>query len=176
MELRFGLPKVGSEAAELGLVACVEVEEALGWSAKVHFSEAEFQTWFLKACERAEELRLEIFDASKRPSFAAVRQAIRDCIFSGQRFKAMTEDRAWFSKNSDHRILARGPLPHEAQPHSAKYRQKAIVVRDQNGEPKDYYYPLLLLITHVNHSVDWTNETEIIQLIDCSNREIASLH
>jgi hypothetical protein len=175
MELRFGLPKVGSEAAELGLVACVEVEEALGWSAKVHHSEAEIQTWLLKACERAAELRLEISDASKRPSFAALRQAIRNCIFSGERYNAFRKDCAWFSKNWDRRILAREPFAHETQPHSAKYRQKAIVVRDQNGEAEDYY-PLLLLITHVDHSVDWTNETEIIQLIDCCNREIASLH
>ena len=61
-------------------------------------------------------------------------------------------------------------MTHERQRHSASYYQKAIVLRDQ-----DKYYPVLSLITHVDHPVDWRSDIEIMQFVDCSDREFASV-
>jgi hypothetical protein len=174
MQSRFGLSGFSPEAAALAMEAYGEGAKDLGWQSAEHLSEAETQILLLKIEERAAELLLRISDASKRPSFAAVRQAIRASVFFHEGFLAFEMDRAWFSKHRDRRFRARDPLAHESQPHSAKFRQKAIVVRDQNSEGEDY--PVLVLITHAHYRVDWTNETEIMQFIDCSNREIASLH
>jgi hypothetical protein len=62
-------------------------------------------------------------------------------------------------------------MTHERQRHSASYYQKAIVLRDQ-----DKYYPVLSLITHVDYPVDWRSDIEIMQFVDCSDREFASVH
>src|SRR5262245_54538802 len=99
MQSKFGFLQIGKVAADLALAACVEVANALGWDAKEHHSEAEYQILMSVAEERAEEFRLSISDASKRPSFVAVRQATRDCIFFGEGYRAYEKDRAWFSGN-----------------------------------------------------------------------------
>ena len=88
-------------AAELAFQACVQAAEALGWLCKKNFSDAEHRILRLKSEERAAELRDEISDASKRPSLAALRQAVKECIFFYKGFQASEKDRRWFSKNSD---------------------------------------------------------------------------
>jgi hypothetical protein len=162
---------VSREAADLALQACVEAADALGWHPREDSSEAEFQTFQLKAEERAAELRSTISDGARLPSPAAVRQAIRRCIFFEDAYQASIKDHAWFSRNQDRDVRARKPMTHERQRLSASYHQKAIVLRDQ-----DKYYPVLLLISHADYPVDWRSDIEIMQFVDCSDREFASVH
>jgi len=144
---------------------------ALGWQPQENSSEAEVQTFQLKAEERAAELRLGTSDLARRPSPAAVRQAIRECIFFQDAYEASLKDGRWFSRNQDRDFRIRKPMTHERQRLSASYHQKAIVLWDQ-----DRYYRVLLLISHVNHPVDLRSDIEIMQFIDCSDREFASVH
>jgi hypothetical protein len=73
----------------LALQACVEVANALGWQPREDSSEAEFQTFQLKA---EEKLRSTISDGARLPSPAAVRQAIRQYIFFEDAFQASIKD------------------------------------------------------------------------------------
>ena len=152
----------------MALQACVEAADALGWHPREDSSEAEFQTFQLKA---EEKLRSTISDGARLPSPAAVRQAIRRCIFFEDAYQASIKDHAWFSRNQDRDVRARKPMTHERQRLSASYHQKAIVLRDQ-----DKYYPVLLLISHADYPVDWRSDIEIMQFVDCSDREFASVH
>jgi hypothetical protein len=171
MQSRFGLSGVGPAAADMALQACVEVAKALGWQPKEDSSEAELHRFQLKVEERAAELSLRISDAARRPSRAAVRQAIRECLFFEEEYQASVKDRAWFSRNRDRNFRARKPFIHETQRLSASYRQKAIVLRDHYED-----CPVLLLITNVHYPVDWRSDIEIMQFVDCSHREFASVH
>ena len=146
----------------------------LGGFVKKNFSDAEHRILRLKSEERAAELRQEISDASQRPSLAALRQEVKECIFFYEGFQASEKDRRWFSKNSDCRFRVRRALPHETEPHSNIYRSIAIVLRQPDGQGE--YHPVLVSVTHLNHQLDWTDDTEIEQAVDWSGGEIAGLH
>ncbi len=161
-------------AAELAFQACIQAAEALGWLRKKNFSDAEYRILRLKSEERAAELRQEISDASQRPSLAALRHKVKECIFFKEDFQAFEKDRRWFLKNRDCRFRVRFALPHETEPHSNTYCSIAIVLREPDGQGEDH--PVLVIVTHVNHQVDWTDDTEIERAIDWSGREIAGLH
>ena len=167
---------IDREANQLALQACAQAARTLGWPNKTNLSEAEIEILRRKSEEKAIELRDQISDPAKRPRLAALRKAIKGCIFFEDEVQAAELDRAWFSKNDDHRFRVRAALPHESEPHHrSAYRSIAIVLREPDGEGE--YNPVLVCVTRVNHAVDWENDDEIERVINWwSSREIAPLH
>ena len=167
---------IDREANQLALQACAQAARTLGWPNKTNLSEAEIEILRRKSEEKAIELRDQISDPAKRPRLAALRNAIKGCIFFEDSCQAAERDRAWFSKNDEHRFRVRMALPHETEPHHrSAYRSIAIVLREPDGEEE--YNPVLVCVTRVNHAVDWKNDDEIEHVINWwSGREIAPLH
>ena len=111
---------IDREANQLALQACAQAATILGWPNKTNLSEAEIEILRRKSEEKAIELRDQISDPAKRPRLAALRKAIKGCIFFEDEVQAAELDRAWFSKNDDHRFRVRAALPHEIRTASSK--------------------------------------------------------
>ena len=166
---------ISDKAYPLALQACAQALQSLGLSHKRELSAADIPALRWKAEERVVKLRDQIPDPAKRPTLAALRQAIKECILFPEGCPAADRDAAWFSKHRDRRFRARAALPHESLPHHRNaYRSIAIVCRELDGGAG--YHPVLECAVHVDHIVDWKNDSEIAQVIDLSGRKDAPLH
>src|SRR5262245_52290645 len=138
----------------LALQACAQAAHSLGFSKGQWLSEAEIPLLRWMAEEKVVKLRDQISDPAKRPTLAALRQAIKECIVFHEECRTADKDAAWFSKLQDRRFRVRAALPHESLPHHPDaFRSIAIVRRELDGGAE--YHPVLECAVHVNHIGDW---------------------